>query len=462
MERVIAHSLEAEQAVVGGIMLLGSEGIDRVGDILSPSDFYRREHRLIYAAMVELSDRNEPLDPLTIGDELVLRKELENAGGSSYIVDLATSVPSAANIRAHAKIVKDRAVTRQLLEASNDIAEMCFSESKQSIGEKINIAQQKVMDIQLEGEDRPEPKPFYEASKSAIELMNHRFESGSEMIGVSTGLIDLDKITLGLPKKDYILLAGRPSMGKSTLALNFAEAVAKDGNLTVFFSLEMDIDSLMLRIYSNQANIPIQDVRKGNLESSQWDNLSRTISKLKSMPLYIDETSSVTPSMIRARTRRIQRKANKPVGMIVIDYIQLMRSNTKMNSREQEIAEISRSLKAIAKEFDCPVVALSQLNRGLESRPADKRRPMTSDLRESGSLEQDADIILFVYRDVVYNENTLHPNTAELLIAKQRNGNLGRVYTTADLGHCRFLDYCKEEISPKDQTSPAKNKGLTF
>ena len=442
--------------------MLTDIAFDAVREVVGSGDFFLPQHQIIFQCLERVSERNEPFDPVTLMDDLHERGELDKAGGSAYVSNLATSTPSAANVVSYARIVKEDSILRGLITSANQIADMCYNDASSNLEEKINMAQQMVMEVGHIDRSKTDLVDFESATKAMINLVEERYDSDSSIIGVSSGFSDLDQVTSGLPKKDLLIIGGRPSMGKTSLALNMAESVAKDGHLTIVFSLEMDTESLMLRLYSNQANIPIKRLRNGNIEQEHWDSLAKTMTKIKDIPLFIDETPAMTPSQIRSRTRRIHRATGQPVGLIVIDYIQLMKATNKASSREAEISEISRNLKAIAKEFDCPVIALSQLNRGLEARSLDQRRPRMSDLRESGALEQDADTILFIYREAVYDSATHHPHRAEVIVGKQRNGELGTVYLQEELNYCRFLNIKPQDLPLNEPVQPEEQGGLDY
>lgn len=422
-EVVLPHSLEAEQAVIGGLMLAGDKIFDQVATLVREGDFYRPEHRVIFSALGRLSENREPFDPITICDDLISRKELDKAGGSSYIADLAATTPSAANIEAYARIVRERATLRQLIEAADALKDRSYNpeglESKELVGE----AEKRLLDIAEGGPKDDALKDADTLLKSALDRINELYESGGNITGVSTGFTDLDEKTSGWQKSDLIIVAGRPSMGKTAFALNMVENAlfSTDAPLLVF-SLEMPAQALMMRLLASVGRIELKKIRDGKLSGDDWDQLSRAATRLKGKKLYIDDTPGLTPTEVKARTRRIAREHGAP-AMIMLDYLQLMRVAGAGDNRVQEISEISRSLKQIAREFECPLIALSQLNRGVEQRP--NKRPMNSDLRESGAIEQDADVILFLYRDEYYNEDSPDKGIAEVIIGKQRNGEIG-------------------------------------
>jgi replicative DNA helicase len=420
--KIPPHSIEAEQAVLGGLMI-ANKSWDNIADIVSAEDFYHNDHRLIFSFMAELAGQNEPLDVITLSETLNNHNELENIGGIAYLAELAQNTPSAANIRAYAGIVRERATTRKLIAAANDIADLGFNPEGRSCEELLDEAERQIMQI---SEDRPKsggPQAMNPILKGAVDKIDELFNSDDAITGISTGYKDLDAMTSGLQRSDLIIVAARPSMGKTTFAMNLVEAAIFHSNKpALVFSMEMPAEALMLRMLSSVGRINQTKVRTGKLEESDWPKLSSAVSQLKDKPLFIDDTPALTPTEVRSRARRVAREHNG-IGMIMIDYLQLMQVSGKSEGRTAEISEISRSLKSIAKEFDCPVVALSQLNRSLEQRP--NKRPVMSDLRESGAIEQDADIIAFIYRDEVYNEDSQDKGIAEIIIAKQRNGPIG-------------------------------------
>lgn len=420
--KVPPHSLEAEQSVLGGLML-ANDAWDRVVDMVSESDFYRPEHRLIFRHMARLADAAEPVDVVTLADALNHAGELEKAGGFAYLAELASNTPSAANIRAYAQAVRERANLRALIGAATDIADSAFHPEGRDSAELLDEAERRILQI---SEDRPAgsgPEALNPLLKRAVDRIDELFNSDSNITGLSTGFTDLDDMTSGLQGGDLVIVAARPSMGKTTFAMNLVEnAVVSQDKAVVVFSMEMPAEQLIMRMLSSLGRINQTKVRTGKLDEEDWPKLSAAVSKLKDRPLFIDDTPGLTPTDMRSRVRRIVRE-HGPCALIMVDYLQLMRVAGSSEGRTAEISEISRSLKAIAKEFGCPMVALSQLNRSLEQRP--NKRPINSDLRESGAIEQDADIITFIYRDEVYNEESPDKGIAEIIIGKQRNGPIG-------------------------------------
>jgi replicative DNA helicase len=416
------HSVEAEQSVLGGL-LLSADGWDAVAESVSASDFYRPNHRLIFRQIAQLAENLQPVDVITVADRLEASGELEVAGGLPYLAELAQNTPSASNIRAYAQVVRERASLRKLIEAAQDIAESGFNPEGRSSEELIDEAERRIMQVGEQGQKAGGPQGVNPLLESALGRIEELFNSGGDITGLSTGFQDLDRMTSGLQKSDLVIVAGRPSMGKTSFAMNLVEnAVLAQDKPILVFSMEMPSAQLITRMLSSLGRIDQTRIRNGKLEQEDWPKLSTAVTKLKDVPLYIDDTPALTPTEIRSRARRVHREHGE-LGMIMVDYLQLMQIAGSSEGRTAEISEISRSLKAIAKEFECPMVALSQLNRSLEQRP--NKRPVNSDLRESGAIEQDADVIMFIYRDEVYNEESPDKGTAEIIIGKQRNGPIG-------------------------------------
>ncbi|EXJ11623.1 Replicative DNA helicase [Nitrincola nitratireducens] len=416
-------SLEAEQSVLGGLML-DNNAWDTVSEILVDGHFYRSEHRIVFRTMQKLVDDSRPIDVVTLSEELDRNDDLERVGELVYLVELARNTPSASNIRAYAEIVRDRALLRQMINVANEIAENAFSPQGRGSDEILNEAEQKIFQI---AENRPNqggPEPINPLLKRAVERIDHLFNNADALTGVTTGFDDLDTKTGGLQPSDLIIVAARPSMGKTTFAMNLVEnALMGTQRPVLVFSLEMPADQLVTRMLSSLGKIDQTRVRNGQLVEEDWPKLTAAVNMLKGKPLFIDDTAGISPNEMRSRARRIVRE-HGDLALIMVDYLQLMQLKTgKTEGRTAEISEISRSLKALAKEMQCPVVALSQLNRSLENRP--NKRPVNSDLRESGAIEQDADVIMFIYRDEVYNEDSPEKGVAEIIIGKQRNGPIG-------------------------------------
>ena len=420
--KMLPHSIEAEQSVLGGL-LLSDDAWDLVAELLTFRDFYRPSHQLIYLHMGKLADATEPIDAVTVADALNASGQLENAGGFGYLPGLAKDTPRAANIRAYAAVVRDRSALRHLIQAAQDIAETGFNPEGRSSDALIDEAERKIMQITEQGPKAGGPLDVNPLLSRAVDRIDELYNSGGEITGLSTGYTELDGMTSGLQRSDLIIVAGRPSMGKTSFAMNLVEhAVLNQDKPILVFSMEMPADQLIVRMLSSLGRIDQTRIRNGKLEQEDWPKLSAAVAKLKDTPLYIDDTPALTPTEIRSRARRVAREAGG-LGMIMVDYLQLMRVAGFSEGRTAEISEISRNMKAVAKEFDCPMVALSQLNRALEQRP--NKRPVNSDLRESGAIEQDADVIMFIYRDEVYNEDSPDKGVAEIIIGKQRNGPIG-------------------------------------
>lgn len=435
------HSFEAEQSVLGGL-LLDNNAWDRVAEKVSEPDFYSRPHRLIFQAMQRLSQLNNPIDLITVQEELERHEALETVGGFSYLVEIAKNTPSAANIGAYADIVRERALVREMIAVANDIAESGFDPQGRDAGALIDLAESKVFKIaesRTNANEGPQPlRILLEKTVGKIEELYKNPHQG--ITGVSSGYKDLDKMTAGFQSSDLIIVAARPSMGKTTFAMNLCEHAALTSDKPVLiFSLEMPSEQIIMRMLASLGRIDQTKIRTGQLDDEDWARLSATMGMLLEKGLlYIDDASGLTPTEVRARARRVARE-HGGISMIMIDYLQLMSVPGLAENRTLEIAEISRSLKSLAKELEVPVVALSQLNRSLEQR-ADKR-PINSDLRESGSIEQDADLIMFIYRDEVYHDDSTEKGIAEIIIGKQRNGPIGRVRLTFQGQYSRFDNY---------------------
>ena len=416
------HSIEAEQSVLGGLML-NNDAWFNVAEIISEQDFYRSQHRLIFESMTDLANDNNPMDAVTVSERLQSRGVLDKAGGLAYLGELAEGTPGASNVVAYARIVSEHSTLRQLIGAANRIAESAFAPEGRPSQELLDMAEQEVFRI-AEGrlqDGGPEKVPVL--LTRAVERIEKLFTSRNPITGLPTGFDDLDKKTAGLQSSDLIVVAGRPSMGKTAFAMNMVEHAVMDGGAAVLvFSMEMPSEQLILRMLSSLGRIDQTRLRTGDMHEDDWPRFTSAVSQLKDKLLYIDDTPALSPNDIRTRARRVSREAGG-LGLIVVDYIQLMRGSTKAENRTNEISEISRSLKAIAKELRCPLIAISQLNRALENRP--NKRPLMADLRESGAIEQDADLILFIYRDEVYNQDSEDKGIAEIIIGKQRNGPIG-------------------------------------
>ncbi|GLS83288.1 replicative DNA helicase [Paraferrimonas haliotis] len=440
--KVPPHSLEAEQSVLGGLML-DAEAWDRVSEHITKDDFYARAHQLIFEAMQELIEGGHPLDMITVSERLELHQQLEDAGGFAYLGEIAKNTPSASNIQSYAEIVRERAVVRDMIRVASDIADAGFNPEGRNSAELLDLAESKVFKIaESRGKDNEGPEDVKSILNKTVDRIEELFNNPNNggVTGVSTGYADLDKMTAGLQKSDLVIVAARPSMGKTTFAMNLCEYAAMNEDKPVLiFSLEMPSEQIMMRMLASVGRVNQTNIRTGQLNDEDWARVSSTMGlMLEKAKMHIDDSSGLTPTEVRSRARRVARE-HGGLSMIMIDYLQLMQVPGLSDNRTLEIAEISRSLKALAKELQVPVVALSQLNRSLEQR-ADKR-PVNSDLRESGSIEQDADLIMFIYRDEVYNDDSPDKGMAEIIIGKQRNGPIGRVPLTF-LGHfSRFDNY---------------------
>ncbi len=428
--RIPPHSLEAEASVLGGL-LLDNSAWDRVGDLLSDSDFYRYEHRLVFNAVSTLVNTNRAADVITVFENLQNLGKAEEIGGLAYLNSLAQYVPSSANIRRYAEIVRERAILRKLVSVSDEIATTALNTNGRPVPTILDEAEQKIFNIGEEGSRMRQG--FQSMGNLVVELLDRVEEMSqnpNDITGVPTGFFDLDRMTSGMQAGDLIVLAARPSMGKTALAINIAENVAlKEGLPVAVFSMEMGASQLAIRIVGSIGRIDQGRLRTGKLQDEEWPRLAEAVERLRTVSLSIDETPGLTPSELRASARRLARTCGK-LGLVVVDYLQLMSGSSggDGDNRATELGEISRGLKMLAKELQCPVIALSQLNRGVEQRT--DKRPMMSDLRESGAIEQDADVIMFIYRDDYYNKDSKEPGVAEIIIGKQRNGPTGTVKLT--------------------------------
>ncbi len=437
--KIPPNSVQAEQSLLGGLML-DNQTWDVVADRVGAIDFYRKDHRLIFNAISQLAEKQEPFDIITLSETLGATNQLDEAGGLSYLSMLVRDTPTAANIVTYANIVRDRSVLRQLIHVGTTICDSAFNPAGRDTTALLEDAEREVFRI---AEQRQRGQggfvPIKTSLAQAVNKIETLFEQEGSITGVSTGFKDLDNMTSGLQPSDLIIIAGRPSMGKTTIAMNMAESVAVDTDKVVaVFSMEMPHDSLAMRMMSSLGRIDQHNIRTGKLVDDEWPRLTSTINLLSGKKMFIDDTAALTPTELRSRARRLMRDQGQ-LGLIVIDYLQLMQSPSSGENRVQQISDISRSLKALAKELNVPVIALSQLNRNLEQRP--NKRPMMSDLRESGGIEQDADLILFVYRDEVYNPDSPDKGIAEIIIGKQRNGPIGAVRMTFLGKYTRFENF---------------------
>jgi replicative DNA helicase len=438
-QRLPPQSLEAEVSALGGV-LLENEALNRALEVVNEGDFYREAHRQIFSALLHLYERNEPADLITLSEVLKKRDALEEVGGIEYLNFLVNSVPTAANIAYYAKIIKEKSILRKLINRATEIINLGFGDAG-DVDESLDRAERLIFEI---SEDRVRPSffPIKDIIKASFKTIENLYEKKQLITGVPTGFTKLDDLTSGLQPSDLIIVAGRPSMGKTALALNITQhAAIEDGIPSAIFSLEMSKEQLALRLLCSEAKVDAHRLRGGFLSETDWPKLTRAAGSLSEAPIFIDDTPGLTVLEMRAKSRRL--KAEHNLGLVVVDYLQLMRGRANSETREQEISDISRSLKALAKELRLPVIALSQLNRKVEDRG--DRRPQLADLRESGAIEQDADVIIFLYRDEVYNrsEDNPHKGKAEIIVGKQRNG-------PTDKFELAFLDKytCFENLSP--------------
>lgn len=449
--KIPPHSIEAEQSVLGGLLLSGlsndNSAWDTIADKVVETDFYRQDHRLIFRAIAALAEDNKPLDLITISEWLKQHNELENAGGFAYLATMAKDTPSAANIKAYAEIVREKSILRQLISVGTSIADSAFNPQGSSSKELLDKAEQKVFKIAEQGSKQGQIfRPLKKLLKLTLAHIEELSKMNTTVTGVSTGYTDLDEMTSGLQRGDLIIVAGRPSMGKTTFSMNIAEYAAAHKKLpTAIFSMEMPAEQLTLRMLSSMGRVDQHRLRTGRLADEDWPRIATAVKIFSDVPMFIDDSPALSPTEIRARTRRLMREHGQ-LGLIVIDYLQLMQTGGVAENRATEISEISRSLKALAKELNVPIIALSQLNRSLEQRP--NKRPVMSDLRESGAIEQDADVIIFIYRDEVYNPESPDKNTAEIIIAKQRNGPIGTCRLTFLGKYTRFENYTPDIYTP--------------
>ncbi len=443
--KIPPHSIEAEQAVLGGAFL-DKEAWDKVVERVREEDFYRKDHRTIFRAISQLSDEGEPYDIVTVAEWLENHQLLDEAGGMRKLAELAENTPSASNISAYADIVRKRSILRQLISATSDINDTVFNPQGRSSEQILEYAEQTVFEIaERENHGRKSYQVIKEYLKGALERIDELFHKDSPITGIATGYDDLDMKTAGFQRSDLIIIAGRPSMGKTALAINIAEhAAIKEKQSVAIFSMEMPGEQLAMRMMSSLGRIDQHKIRTGKLGDEDWPRLTSAVSILQESKMFIDDTPALTPSELRARCRRISREHG--LDLVVVDYLQLMQVAGTTENRATEISEISRSLKAMAKELKVPVIALSQLNRSLESRT--DKRPVMSDLRESGAIEQDADVIIFIYRDEVYDEDSNYKGTAEIIIGKQRNGPIGKVRLSFLGQFTRFENLADDYIHP--------------
>jgi len=443
-------AVEAERQLLGGLML-DSHAWEKIAGKVSENDFYRPDHRLIFSAIQTLADNNQPCDAVTLSEYLNNQGTLVDAGGLGYLGSLTVDSPSAANVISYANIIRERSLMRELIEVGHDIVGSAFQPEGRSGKELVDEAEQRIFKIAEKGaRGKSGFTPLKEYCGPLMDVLDKRHRQGEEVTGLSTGYKKFDAITQGLHGGDMIIVAGRPSMGKTTLALNIAENAAFNPAKPVpvaLFSMEMGAEQLALRFVSSLGQVSQGHLRNGRFSDADWPKISSAIQMMSQAPLYIDDTPALTPTDIRARARRLKRQHD--IGLIVIDYLQLMQTGRSTENRATEIAEISRSLKALARELDVPVMVLSQLNRSVEQRP--DKKPIMSDLRESGAIEQDADLILFIYREEVYNDETTRKGEADITIAKHRNGEIGSFVLTFRGQYSRFENYVPELSTPPER-----------
>ncbi len=446
--RVPPQNLEAEQSVLGGI-LLDHRAIDRAIEILDANDFYREAHKKIFRAMLALNQRGEPVDVVTLSNELAVEGQLEEIGGAAYLAELAEKVPTAANLAYYARIVREKAVLREVIAASTELAARAYEMRSGEVDDFLDQVEHRIFEIS-ERRVRPQFATMNDLMFTAVHTVESLYERRGLITGVPTGFLDLDRLTSGLQPSDLVIVAARPSMGKTAFALNVAVNAAQEGGVGVaIFSLEMSKQQLGLRMLCAEASVDSQQLRTGFLSGQDFPKIVAAADRLSRLPIYVDDTPGLSVLELRAKARRLKREQEAKLGLVIVDYLQLMRSHERMDNREQEISSISRSLKALAKELDVPVMALSQLNRQVEARS--DRRPVMADLRESGAIEQDADVILFLFRPYVYDKNA-DEHEAEVIIGKQRNGPVDVVKLTYLPQYTRFENRTEMEVAiPVDE-----------
>jgi replicative DNA helicase len=439
--RVPPHSVEAEQAVLGGLML-DNAAWDRIADKVDAGDFYRRDHRLIFEAIAELAERSQPFDAVTLSEFADRRGNLEAVGGLAYLGQLANETPSAANLPAYAQIVRERSLLRELIRVGGEIAGSAYGSDGRDVSELVDEAESKVFEIAESGSRRGSGfVPLKKILPKTIDRLDELQSTEGHITGLPTGYDSLDQMTAGLQKGDLVIVAGRPSMGKTSLAMNIAEHAAISARVPVaIFSMEMSAEQLSFRMISSLGRVNQGHLRTGNFSDEDWHRIDSAVRVMSEALIFIDDTPALNPTEVRARARRLAREHG--LGLIVLDYLQLMQVSGTSENRATEISEISRNLKALAKELSVPIIALSQLNRSVEQRT--DKRPVMSDLRESGAIEQDADLIAFIYRDEVYNKETLRKGIADIIIAKQRNGPVGDVQLTFLGEYTKFENFVPE------------------
>jgi replicative DNA helicase len=451
--KVPPHSISAEQSILGAL-LLDSHGWDAIADRVSETDFYRREHRIIFNTISALVSHQRPVDVITIAEALKARDLLQEIGGDVFLYQLAASTHSTANIAAYADIIRERSIMRQLITATGEISHSAFNPEGRSSAELLDEAERKVFSIAEQGTNQFAAVRMNQLLANAVKRMDELQNSKDAITGLSTGFIDLDEMTSGLQRGDLVIVAARPSMGKTVLMMNLVENAIMQANNTkpaLIFSMEMSSEQLALRLISSQARVEQNKVRTGQLSREEWLEVTDVVGKLSSKLLFVDDTPALSPGDLRARARRLARE-HGGLSVIAVDYLQLMQVPGAKENRTTEVSEISRNLKAIARELNVPLIALSQLNRGLEQRQ--DKRPVMSDLRESGAIEQDADLIMFIYRDEVYNEGSMDKGVAEIIIGKQRNGPIGRVKLLFSGQFTRFDNLARSSYHHNSSSAP--------
>ena len=445
--KVPPNSVEAEQSLIGGLML-DNEAWDKVADVIVATDFYRKDHRLIFAAVAALVEDSQPCDVVTVSEYLDNRNELEASGGLEYLATLANETPGAANARAYARILRERSTLRSLIHAGNEISGNAFTTDGRSATALVDEAERLVFEIAENGaRGKVGFKPLKQILPATVDRIDLLHQSGGDITGVSTGFNEFDKLTAGLQPGDLVIIAGRPSMGKTTLAVNIAENAAIGAKVpTAIFSMEMPAQQLAFRMISSLGRVDQTHLRTGKFPDEDWSRINTAVQLMSDAPIFIDDSPGLSPTEIRARARRLKREHG--LGLIVLDYLQLMQVHGNTENRATEISEISRSLKSLAKELEVPVIALSQLNRGVEQRT--DKRPVMSDLRESGAIEQDADVIVFIYREEVYVPDTPRKGIADISIAKQRNGPIGEFPLTFVGRYTKFENWIPETYMGED------------
>ena len=433
---------ELERAILGGLML-ETERYDAVSEIIEFSDFEGQDHQNIFQSMGELVNSNKPLDPLTVSDRLDSKNLLTRAGGKNYLIDLASTSPSAANLEAYAGMIRQKSISRRLMKINSEISELIINPQGKDAAELLDEAETKIFSLNDDASrTSTNIQKLEELIPQSIERMHEIAKKGSSLLGASTGFKDLDRKLQGLQDGDLIVVAARPSMGKTALSMNIVENIILNKDIPggiLVFSLEMPAEALTTRLLASNARIDQQKVRAASMNKDELNRFMESSKKLQDLPLYVDDSSMLSPMELRARARRIFRQEPKGLSLIVVDYLQLMQIPGSQENRVNQISEISRSLKMLAKDLNVPVVAISQLNRAVDQRP--NKKPIMSDLRDSGAIEQDADVILFIYRDVIYNEDSEEGNKAEIIIGKQRNGPIGKINLTFMKEFTRFEDF---------------------